>query len=130
MAEFGETVNTGEQFLNENLKKQLLTSLSGQDEKQVITRREKKLAAKKAAYARRQRRRRRTQSPSSLRRVSETAVSAAPQNGHYIRFFSHKPEIWRTAQPHRHAPARPRLHPRARRAHRRSDVPPARPRFR
>ncbi len=38
-----ETVYTGEQFLNENLKKQLLSSLSGQDEKQVITRREKEI---------------------------------------------------------------------------------------
>ncbi|HRD58897.1 MAG TPA: response regulator transcription factor [Ferruginibacter sp.] len=38
-----ETVYTGEQFLNETLKKQLLTSLSGQDEKQIITRREKEI---------------------------------------------------------------------------------------
>lgn len=38
-----ETVYGGEQFLNENLKKQLLTSLSGQDEKQLITRREKEI---------------------------------------------------------------------------------------
>lgn len=38
-----ETVNNGEQFLNENLKKQLLNSLSGQDDKQLITRREKEI---------------------------------------------------------------------------------------
>lgn len=38
-----ETVNSGEQFLNENLKKQLLSSLSGQDDKQLITRREKEI---------------------------------------------------------------------------------------
>ncbi|MFT3980406.1 MAG: response regulator transcription factor [Ferruginibacter sp.] len=38
-----ETVYTGEQFLNETLKKQLLTSLSGQDDKQIITRREKEI---------------------------------------------------------------------------------------
>ncbi len=38
-----ETVNNGEQFLNENLKKQLLSSLSGQDDKQLITRREKEI---------------------------------------------------------------------------------------
>ena len=38
-----ETVNNGEQFLNENLKKQLLSSLSGQDNKQIITRREKEI---------------------------------------------------------------------------------------
>lgn len=38
-----ETVNNGEQFLNEDLKKQLLNSLSGQDNKQLITRREKEI---------------------------------------------------------------------------------------
>lgn len=38
-----ETVHNGEQFLNENLKKQLLSSLSGQDDKQLITRREKEI---------------------------------------------------------------------------------------
>jgi DNA-binding NarL/FixJ family response regulator len=38
-----ETVYNGEQFLNENLKKQLLNSLSGQDNKQIITRREKEI---------------------------------------------------------------------------------------
>jgi DNA-binding NarL/FixJ family response regulator len=38
-----ETVNNGEQFLNEDLKKQLLNSLSGQDSKQLITRREKEI---------------------------------------------------------------------------------------
>ena len=38
-----ETVNSAEQFLNENLKKQLLSSLSGQDDKQLITRREKEI---------------------------------------------------------------------------------------
>lgn len=38
-----ETVYGGEQFLNENLKKQLLNSLSGQDNKQIITRREKEI---------------------------------------------------------------------------------------
>jgi len=38
-----ETVNSGEQFLNEDLKKQLLNSLSGQDGKQLITRREKEI---------------------------------------------------------------------------------------
>lgn len=38
-----ETVYSGQQFLNENLKKQLLNSLSGQDDKQLITRREKEI---------------------------------------------------------------------------------------
>lgn len=38
-----ETVHSGQQFLNENLKKQLLSSLSGQDDKQLITRREKEI---------------------------------------------------------------------------------------
>ena len=38
-----ETVNNGEQFLNENLKKQLLSSLTGQENKQIITRREKEI---------------------------------------------------------------------------------------
>ena len=38
-----ETVHGGEQFLNETLKKQLLSSLSGQDNKQIITRREKEI---------------------------------------------------------------------------------------
>lgn len=38
-----ETVNRGEQFLHETLKKQLLNSLSGQDDKQLITRREKEI---------------------------------------------------------------------------------------
>ena len=38
-----ETVHTGEQFLNEDLKKQLLNSLIGQGEKQLITRREKEI---------------------------------------------------------------------------------------
>lgn len=38
-----ETVYNGQQFLNENLKKQLLNSLSGQDDKQLITRREKEI---------------------------------------------------------------------------------------
>ncbi|RYY68262.1 MAG: response regulator transcription factor [Chitinophagaceae bacterium] len=38
-----ESVNRGEQFLHETLKKQLLNSLSGQDEKQLITRREKEI---------------------------------------------------------------------------------------
>jgi DNA-binding NarL/FixJ family response regulator len=38
-----ETVYGGEQFLNENLKIQLLNSLSGQDNKQIITRREKEI---------------------------------------------------------------------------------------
>ncbi len=38
-----ETVNNSEQFLNEDLKKQLLNSLSGQDNKQLITRREKEI---------------------------------------------------------------------------------------
>jgi DNA-binding NarL/FixJ family response regulator len=38
-----ETVHSGEQFLNETLKKQLLNSLSGQDNKQIITRREKEI---------------------------------------------------------------------------------------
>lgn len=38
-----ETVHNGEQFLNETLKKQLLSSLSGQDNKQLITRREKEI---------------------------------------------------------------------------------------
>lgn len=38
-----ETVHSGQQFLNENLKKQLLNSLSGQDDKQLITRREKEI---------------------------------------------------------------------------------------
>ncbi len=38
-----ETVYGGEQFLNEELKKQLLNSLSGHGEKQLITRREKEI---------------------------------------------------------------------------------------
>jgi DNA-binding NarL/FixJ family response regulator len=38
-----ETVHNGEQFLHEELKMQLLNSLSGQDNKQLITRREKEI---------------------------------------------------------------------------------------
>lgn len=38
-----ETVHNGQQFLDKNLKKQLLSSLSGQDDKQIITRREKEI---------------------------------------------------------------------------------------
>jgi DNA-binding NarL/FixJ family response regulator len=38
-----ETVHRGEQFLHEDLKQQLLSSLSGQDNKQLITRREKEI---------------------------------------------------------------------------------------
>lgn len=38
-----ETVHNGEQFLQEDLKKQLLSSLSGNEEKQIITRREKEI---------------------------------------------------------------------------------------
>jgi len=42
-ARYQETVYGGEQFLNEELKKQLLNSLSGHGEKQLITRREKEI---------------------------------------------------------------------------------------
>jgi DNA-binding NarL/FixJ family response regulator len=38
-----DTVHNGEQFLHEELKLQLLNSLSGQDNKQLITRREKEI---------------------------------------------------------------------------------------
>ena len=38
-----ETVHAGEQFLHEELKQQLLNSLSGQDNKQLITRREREI---------------------------------------------------------------------------------------